>query len=145
MTEIEFHVNLPDKLHYSCRLMRKAHRSGIKVVVTAEPELLAQLDELLWRFSSYDFLPHCLSTASASVLAVTPILLTQQLQSSPPDSVLINLGQNPPAHFECFQRFIELASNTNDDISAARTRWKFYRDRGYPLKRHEPPTASEPT
>lgn len=143
MTEIEFHVNLPDKLHYSCRLMRKAHRSGIKVVVTGEPELLAQLDDLLWRFSGCDFLPHCLSTAAANTLAFTPILLTQQLQRSPPDSVLINLGQQPPAHFESFQRFIELASDTVEETSAARTRWKFYRDRGYALKRYEPPTAPE--
>ena len=49
MTDIEFHVNVPDKLHYSCRLLRKAYRSGANAVVTAEPELLLQLDQHLIR------------------------------------------------------------------------------------------------
>ena len=137
MTEIEFHVNVPDKLHYSCRLLRKAHRSGIRVVVTAEPALLAQLDQLLWTFSGHDFLPHCSSNASALTLAATPIQLAQQLQGSPADSVLMNLGQQPPADFERFLRFIEVASDVSEDILAARVRWKHYKDRGYALKKHD--------
>lgn len=143
MTEIEFHVNVPDKLNYSCRLLRKAYRSGAKAVVTAEPELLQQLDQLLWTFSAAEFLPHCTSQAPVHTLAATPILLAQQLQACPADSVLINLGHQPPADFERFQRFIEVASDANDDILAARTRWKHYRDRGYALKRHDLPTGPE--
>jgi DNA polymerase III subunit chi len=141
MTEIEFHVNVPDKLHYSCRLLRKAYRSGARAVVTAEPELLQQLDQLLWTFSATEFLPHCAGDAPAHTLAATPILLALQLQACPPDGVLINLGQQPPTDFERFQRFIEVASDTNDDIVAARARWKHYRDRGYSLKRHDLPTS----
>ena len=136
MTEIEFHVNVPDKLQYSCRLLRKAHRSGTRVVVTAEPELLTQLDQLLWTFSGHDFLPHCLSDASAQTLAHSPIRLAEQLTDCPADSVLINLGHKPPIYFERFQRFIEVASDANDDILAARVRWKHYKDRGYELKKH---------
>jgi hypothetical protein len=37
MTEIAFHFNVPDKLAYSCRLLRKAYLSGARVVVTGEP------------------------------------------------------------------------------------------------------------
>jgi DNA polymerase III subunit chi len=143
MTEIEFHVNVQDKLHYSCRLLRKAHRSGTKVVVTAEPALLAQLDQLLWTFSGPDFLPHCNIQASAQTLAATPIQLAEQLQTCPADGVLINLGQQAPAHFERFQRFIEVASAADDDIAAARVRWKHYKDRGYELKKYDLPTGPE--
>ena len=143
MTEIEFHVNVPDKLHYSCRLLRKAYRSGARAVVTAEPELLKQLDQLLWTFSATEFLPHCDSHALAHNLAATPILLAEQLQACPADSVLINLGQQPPANFERFQRFIEVASDASDDILAARVRWKHYKDRGYALRRHDLPTGPE--
>ena len=143
MTEIEFHVNVPDKLHYSCRLLRKAHRMGTQVVVTAEPELLAQLDQLLWTFSGHDFLPHCTRNAAPQTLAATPIQLAEQLQGCPADSVLINLGQQLPVHFERFKRFIEVASDTNDDILAARIRWKHYKDRGYDLKKHDLPTGPE--
>jgi DNA polymerase-3 subunit chi len=143
MTEIEFHVNVPDKLRYTCRLLRKAHRSGNTVVVTADSELLSELDLLLWTFSGHDFLPHCLSSASAHTLAASPILLTAELQGCTPSNVLINLGLKPPIHFERFQRFIEVASAADDDILAARARWKHYKDRGYELKKHDLPISGE--
>ena len=137
MTDIEFHVNVPDKLHYSCRLLRKAYRSGANAVVTAEPELLLQLDQLLWSYSGTEFLPHCQSDAPATTMAASPILLAEQLDVCPSGSVLINLGQQVPGGFERFERFIEVASSSEDDRLAARDRWKHYRDRGYALKRHE--------
>ena len=143
MTEIEFHVNMPDKLQYCCRLLRKAYRGGTRVVVTAESALLAQLDQLLWTFSSHDFLPHCSSNASELTLAITPIRLAEQLADCPTDGVLVNLGQKLPTNFERFQRFIEVASDSNDDILAARVRWKHYKDRGYVLKKHALPTSLE--
>lgn len=146
MTDIEFHVNVSDKLHYSCRLLRKAYRSGAKAVVTAEPELLQQLDQLLWSYSATEFLPHCRSNSLAPTTAATPIWLTDQLDacaSADPGRVLINLGQHVPPGFERFERFIEVASSLDADRMAARDRWKHYRDRGYPLKRHEQQAAPE--
>lgn len=143
MTEIEFHVNVPDKLHYSCRLLRKACRSGAKAIVTAEPDLLAQLDELLWTFLPTEFLPHCNSNAPSHTLTFTPIQLASQLLGCSTDGVLINLGQHPPMHFERFQRFIEVASDQQTDILAARLRWKHYKDRGYALKKHDLPAVLE--
>ena len=143
MTAIEFHVNVPDKLHYSCRLLRKAYRSGANAVVTATPELLLQLDKVLWSYSSTEFLPHCRSDSAAATTAATPILLAEQLDVYPPGSVLINLGLQVPGGFERFERFIEVASSSIDDRLAARERWKHYRDRGYALKRHELPSTQE--
>ena len=137
MTDIEFHVNVPDKLHYGCRLLRKAYRSGANAVVTAEPELLLQLDQLLWSYSGTEFLPHCRSHSPATTMAVTSIVLAEQLDVCPSGSVLINLSQQVPGGFERFKRFIEVASSSEDDRLAARGRWKHYRDRGYALKRHE--------
>ena len=142
MTEIEFHVNVADKLHYSCRLLRKVLRSGAKAVVTAETELLTQLDQLLWQFSATEFLPHCLSNAPAHTLGVTPVLLAAQLDGCPAESVLINMGQHVPGNFERFERFIEVASDQPVDLHFARARWKHYKDRGYSLKRHEPQTSA---
>ena len=143
MTAIEFHVNVPDKLHYSYRLLRKAYRSGANAVVTATPELLLQLDKVLWSYSSTEFLPHCRSDSAAATTAATPILLAEQLDVYPPGSVLINLGLQVPGGFERFERFIEVASISQDDRLAARERWKHYRDRGYALKRHELPSTQE--
>ena len=143
MTAIEFHVNVPDKLHYSYRLLRKAYRSGANAVVTATPELLLQLVKVLWSYSSTEFLPHCRSDSAAATTAATPILLAEQLDVYPPGSVLINLGLQVPGGFERFERFIEVASSSEDDRLAARERWKHYRDRGYALKRHELPATQE--
>ena len=143
MTDIEFHVNVPDKLNYSFRLLRKAYRRGAKAVVTGEPELLQQLDQLLWSYSNTEFLPHCRSDSPATTVAVTPIVLAEQLNVFPSGSVLINLGQQVPAGFERFERFIEVASSFDADRLAARDRWKHYRDRGYSLKRHELQPAAE--
>lgn len=146
MTDIEFHVNVPDKLHFSCRLLRKVYRSGAKTVVTAEPELLQQLDQLLWRYLGTEFLPHCWCNAAAPKLAATPIWLADQLDACPAvsaGSVLVNLGQQVPAGFERFERLLEVASDLELDRLAARDRWKHYRDRGYALRRHQAAAATE--
>ena len=82
MTEIAFHVHVPDKLAYSCRLLRKAYLSGAKITVTGEPGLLSELDQLLWRFSAAEFLPHCHAGAARGPLAATPILLAESLAAS---------------------------------------------------------------
>ena len=137
MTEIEFHFNVPDKLQYSCRLLRKVYRSGAKAVVTAEHELLAELDQLLWCFSPTEFVPHCLAHASESTLMATPVLLAEQLDKCPSDSILINLGRTTPSNFERFERFIEIVTSQEDDRLLGRGRWKHYKDRGYALRRHD--------
>ena len=141
MTEVEFHFNVGDKLDYSCRLLRKARAGGAKIMVTAEPTLLAQLDQMLWTFSGTDFLPHCRSDADPATLAITPILLASS-PSDPafegsPHGVLVNLGHGVPEGFERFERFIELVSSVEDDRLSARHRWKHYKDRGYALKKFD--------
>ena len=137
MTEVAFHFNVPDKLAYGCRLLRKAWGSGARVVVTAEPETLERLDLMLWTFSALEFVPHCRLTASAATLAVSPVLLAPTLAECPHHEVLVNLGQDVPPGFERFERFIELVTVADADRAAARSRWKHYTDRGYAMKRHD--------
>ena len=141
MTEVEFHFNVGDKLAYSCRLLRKARAGGAKIMVTAEPNLLAQLDQMLWTFSITEFLPHCRADADPATLALTPIVLATS-PSDPafagcPHGVLVNLGQVVPQGFERFERFIELVSSAEADRLSARQRWTYYKDRGYALKKYD--------
>lgn len=143
MTEIAFHFNVADKLVYSCRLLRKAYISGANVVVTAGPEVLVELDQLLWSFSSTDFVPHCRIDAPEKSLANTSVLLAESLADCPHYGVLVNLGQGTPAGFERFERVIEVVTQADDDRLAARSRWKYYTDRGYAMKRHDLATAGE--
>ncbi len=141
MTEIAFHVNVPDKLAYCCRLLRKAYLSGAEVTVTSGPEALAELDQLLWSFSPAEFVPHCLADAPQGTAAVTSILLTGSLAASPGHEVLVNLGQVVPAGFERFERFIEVVSQAAGDTAAGRLRWKHYAARGYALTKHDSRSA----
>jgi DNA polymerase-3 subunit chi len=137
MTELAFHFNVPDKLAYSCRLLRKAWGSGARVVVTGEAEMLDRLDQLLWTFSPLEFVPHCRLEAPPATLAVTPVLLAGALDACPHHEVLVNLGGQVPVGFERFERLIELVTPADDDRQAARARWKHYADRGYAMKRHD--------
>ena len=142
MTEIAFHFNMPEKLAYSCRLLRKIYLSGATVVVTAEPDVLAKIDTLLWSFSATEFVPHCMGSAQPETVAVTSIVLGTSGPEISGRVVLLNLGLSVPHGFEKFERLIEVVSQSPDEVQAGRVRWKDYAGRGYALKRHD--LASRP-
>ena len=137
MTRIDFHVNVADKLAYSCRLLRKAYQSGARIVVTGDDEMLAELDVRLWTFSAEDFVPHCRADAASATLLATPIVLMSSLADGAQDDVLVNLGPNVAVGFERFARLIEVADQTPQDLVAARQRWKHYQALGHMPKKHE--------
>lgn len=144
MTDIAFHFNVPDKLDYSCRLLRKVYQTGAQLVVTGDVGILAELDQLLWTFSASEFVPHYRltaddksATAHDKALATTPVLLMESLGRCTHHGVLVNLGSDIPEEFERFERFIEVVTTLDADRLAARRRWKHYADRGYALKRHD--------
>jgi DNA polymerase III subunit chi len=138
MTEIAFHVNAPDKLDYACRLLRATQKKSAQVLVLGQMDALKSLSAKLWALSATEFLPHCLADAAPEVVVHSPIVLSVELPSSSPDSqVLLNLGAVLPAGFERFERLIELVGQDSDDLQAARTRWKHYKDRGYALSRYD--------
>jgi DNA polymerase-3 subunit chi len=136
MTRVDFHFNAPDKLLYGCRLVRKAHRSGSRVLVWCEDAVrLKRFDELLWTFSDQDFIPHV--SAGDPLAAQTPVLLTAEPVDCAHHEILINLGDQTPPMFSRFDRLIEVVSNEDSDRALARQRFRFYKDRGYPMNTHE--------
>jgi DNA polymerase III subunit chi len=138
MTEIAFHVNAPDKLDYACRLLRATQKKSAQVLVLGQLDALKSLSSKLWAMSPTEFLPHCLADAEPAVLAQSPIVLSAELPSSTTESqVLLNLGAVLPDGFQRFERLIELVGQDSDDLQAARTRWKHYKDRGYALSRYD--------
>jgi DNA polymerase-3 subunit chi len=133
MTRIDFHSDVPDKIAYTCRLVRKAHAAKCRIVLLArdQPELTA-LDQALWTFSELDFLPHAM--AGDELAPGTPIILTDSDTADVPHhEVLINLSGNTPAHFARFERMLEVVSSDHADTVAGRERYRFYKQRGYPL------------
>lgn len=138
MTEVAFHFNVPGKLAYACRLLRKASASGSRVVVTGEPELLRTLDTELWTFSAVEFIAHChAAAADPEVLAASPVVLSESARGTPHQQVLLNLGLRVPDGFERYERLIEVVTQDDDDRRQARGRWKHYADRGYAITRHD--------
>ena len=142
MTEIAFHFNIADdahgKLHYACRLLRKAYGQGARVGVLAAPEALGALDAALWTFSQRDFIPHCMADAPEHVRSATPIVLASACAPLQHCDVLLHLGQGgAPEGFERFARLIELVGSDAADRQGARARWRYYAERGYSIKAHD--------
>jgi len=134
-SEVEFHTGLADPLNFACRLLRKAYRSGARVLVTGPTPLLAALDRELWTFDERDFVPHVSLPAPAAVLARTPIWLHD---GPPPDAapeVLVHLGGEAP-DLSPFIRVIEIVSTDVDDMQAGRQRWRRYQEQGLKVVHH---------
>lgn len=133
MTRIDFYSNVPDKILYACRLVRKARAANCRLVVFAQDRAqLAKIDEALWTFSDTDFLPHV--TADDPLAAQTPVLLAEgSMAELPHHELMINLSNQTPPDFARFERLLEIVAADEDDKAAGRERYSYYKQRGYPL------------
>jgi len=134
VTRIDFHFNVDHRVHYACRVTRKARAAGKRLVVyTRDADRLAQFDAALWTFSALDFLPHVY--ADSPLAADTPILLTLDHLAAPAGDVLLTLDDEAPAafgqFFERYERVIEVVSRDDEDRARARARFKLYKEQGY--------------
>jgi DNA polymerase III subunit chi len=138
-TDLAFHFNAPNKVAYTCKLLRKATQAGARVAVLAAPELLARLDAELWAFSPLDFVAHVRVPCTPPVLQRTPVVLCETLEQAQGAgySVLVNLLPTVPDGFEHFDRVIEVVTLDDADRLSARARWKRYTDLGYEITRHD--------
>ncbi len=142
MTEVQFHFNVPDRLGYACRLLRKAVRNGSGVAVSAPAATLAKLDRALWTFDPQDFIPHIVVPRGgppAPRLQRTPIWLVERAEQAAHHPVLVHLGDEPADGFESFRRLVEIVSTDAEERDAARLRWRHYAGRGYEITKFEAP------
>lgn len=141
MSAVAFHFNVPDKLGYACRLLRKVYRSGKRAVVVGESAQLDQLTRRLWEFDPQDFIPHVRLQADAAPerMRPTPLWLAEHASAAPDCEVLINLGRATPAGCDAFARLIEIVSLDEADRQSARGRWKHYVAQGWPIEKFEVP------
>ena len=140
MTEVEFHTGVSDRAGFACRLLRKAYRQGVRVLVTAPDDVLREMDRLLWTFDERDFVPHVrVPGAPAAVASRTPIWLSADLEQAAlhgaPD-VLLNLGAPVPAPLAGVSRLIEVVSNDPGEADRGRSRWRAYKAAGLNIKHH---------
>jgi DNA polymerase-3 subunit chi len=136
MTRVDFHVNATDKLGYGCRLVRKIYHAGHKVVVHSEDGAqLARFDQALWTLGALDFVPHVFATDALA--EQTPVLLVNNDADLPHHDVMVNIGSIQPPHFARYLRVVEVVGNNETERDQARSRWRFYKERGYALSSHD--------
>jgi DNA polymerase-3 subunit chi len=136
MTQIDFYTHVGKKLHVACRLSAKAYVQSLRVAVLCPDAATAQdFDRMLWSTPALGFVPHCPS--DHPLAARTPIVVDHKGMTLPHDEVLLNLCETWPPVFSRFQRLIEIVSEDDADAASARSRFKFYRDRGYDIRTHD--------
>lgn len=127
--KVEFHTGVGEPLDHTCRLLRKAHAAGARVVVHGPGPLLNQLDQALWTFDALSFVPHLRVRAGSRPSAAqsrTPAWLVDDVASVPDRDVLVNLGEGMVEGWQEFARVIEVVGADGPASAAGRQRWRRY-------------------
>lgn len=140
MTQVDFYV-LDEKASgnrytLACRLSEKIYHQGRRILIhTSSEEETRHMDRLLWTFRQGSFIPH--GTEGDCDPKVTPIIIGHRAENEEEHDVLINLASEVPGFFSRFERVAELIDKEPQVVAAGRDRFRFYRDRGYPLNKHD--------
>lgn len=137
MTNVDFYILASStREHIACKLAEKAWSQGHRVYIhTSSAEQARHMDELLWTFRDGSFLPH--EQYRAGQADASPILIGADAAPDTTSDVLINLAQDVPLFFSRFLRVAEIIGNDDTAKATGRERFRFYRDRGYPLNTHK--------
>lgn len=136
MTRIDFYAGSGDIGRTVFALTQKAVRAGHRVWVLArDPAQAAEVDAKLWTEPPGGFLPHC--HIDHELARRTPVLIGHDPDAAPHEDVLLNLRDEMPVCFSRFGRLLEVVGSDPAAVQAARERFRFYRDRGYPLQHHD--------
>ena len=118
-----------------CQITHKAFRLGHRIyILTATTQHASELDRLMWTFNPGSFIPHGLSQENAT--DPLPVLIGTEQPPEEFHDVLISLTPKVPECIDRFQRVAEIVDNDDMEKQRARERFRFYRDRGYPLNTH---------
>lgn len=138
MTRVDFYV-VPDAgseaaLTVAIRLVEKARRKGHRLFIHSSDEQQAKrLDELMWQWPPTSFIPHSLAGGNND----DPVVIGWGQAPEAHDDVLINLAVSPPSFFSRVHRVAEIVTQDPQHLEAQRQAWRFYKDRGYPLAKHD--------
>ena len=139
---VRFYV-LPDeadvkqRLQLTCTLVEKAAQENLRaLILCADDDMAAALDELLWSFKPESFIPHSMldedMAKHATIwLAVPPARINEA-------DVIINLSLDPtPDIPRSCNRIFEIVTQHSDVLTATRKRFAAYRQRGLEPQTHK--------
>ena len=132
MTRITFLHGAGNRLQAAGTWLGQVAREGRRVLVYAPLERdLEHLDRLLWTQSATGFVPHCLD--GTALATETPFVLAGTIEQPGSCEFLLNLSDGIPPGFSSFEQLVEIVGSADSDRIAGRERYRFYRERGYPL------------
>lgn len=132
MTHIRFLHGAHDRLAAAADWLRRAWDERRPVYVYApDADAAGRLDRMLWVQPAIGFVPHC--PGDSPLTGETPIVIAADPERSPQYGCLLNLANEVPPGFSRFEEVVEIVSTEDGDRLPARERFKFYRERGYPL------------
>lgn len=142
MRTVTFYTHVHNRLSFVFKLVKTVYEKGEPLLVwLPDDALLQQLDHQLWSLVPESFLPHEL---------VAPVLATGQTEFAPillgaeqdvpdrPDfpTVILNLSEAYIHEVVHYQRVLEIVGPDEEDLGAARDRFKAYREAGFTIEHH---------
>ena len=138
MTRVKMYVKAADRLRLLYRLLsRKVVPRGIRAFVLAADEAEAErVDNYLWIAVAGEFLPH--ARADSEAAAESPVVIgVAEPAAAFHSGLLVSWRETVPPFFGSFAHFADISANTPQETQAARARYKFYAEQGYPLDFHD--------
>jgi len=141
MTQVDFYLlsdeNCTERLRFVCRLVEKIHNLGQQIYIHCDSETQQKnLDEQLWTFKANAFIDHQQVTAKAYAGREASVWLGTDFEPDGNQPILINLGSEIPPFFSRFERVLEVVNQEQELRQQGREKYRYYQQRGYPLKHH---------
>ncbi len=140
MTEVYFYVlqqeTAQHRLLFACKLVNRALAEKRQVYLHTSNEIEAKtLDELLWSYEPTSFIPHSLLGKQKG----EPVTIGWGDDPGDNRDFMINLDLKVPSFIGRFKRVGEIVVQDQACRTAMRDSYRYYRERGYPLKNHPIP------
>ncbi len=132
MTEVRFyHLERQSQVQILPLLLSKAYDRGHKIVVKmCDKAEVERMNEHLWTFQGGSFLPH--GSVKNGDADVQPVWLTDADENPNKADVLILCADVESDIVGDFDLCCEMLNGQNpNSVSAARARWKVYKEAGY--------------
>lgn len=143
MTRVDFYVTKDASARarplVACRVAAKAFSLDHAVHIhTADRAEADALDQLLWTYRDNAFVPHALAgdPILAEPGAHRAVVIGWGEEPGEDCALIVNLARDVPDFFSRVERVAEIIDADPQRRQSGRERFKFYRDRGYPVTTH---------
>lgn len=111
------------------QLVEKAYENDMRVMVLADKAAIKDIDETMWTSHQSKFIPHGTTNPE-----VQPIYISDELLNDNRPVLAITNGKEYDGSGEYKKVFDIFDGNIENDLKAARVRYKSYKDKGFEIK-----------